>query len=86
MTIDFKHFKVFTDITQENTQEEDAHRTFSDLLYKNANGIMAHDLALRIYRSEGPVEFDDEEIAFLTSFVERGFTPLFIDSFKANIC
>ena len=85
MKIDFNHFKMFTDISQENTVEEDAHKTFSDLLYKNYNGIQAHDLALRIYRSDGEIELSDEDVALLTNFVENGFTPIFIDSFRANL-
>lgn len=83
--IDFRHFKMFTDIAQEKTVEEDVHATFSDLLYKNLNGIQAHDLALRIYRAEGPVELSEDDLSLLNGFVESGFTPLFIDSFRANI-
>ena len=82
--IDFKHFKMFTDISHENLIEQDLHRDFADLLYKNVNGIAAHDLALRIYRSEKPVELSDEEIALLREFIKNG-TPIFIDSFENNI-
>jgi hypothetical protein len=83
--IDFKHFRIFTDISQANTEEIDASLQFSDMLYKRVNGIMAHDLALRIYRSAEAVEFTGEEMAFLKGFVEANFTPCFIDSFNANI-
>jgi len=83
-TIDFRHFKMFTDIAQENVIEQDLHKDFADLLYKNVNGIVAHDLALRIYRSEKPVELSDDEIALLREFIKNG-TPIFIDSFENNI-
>jgi len=83
--IDFKHLKVFTDITQEKTQEVDISLQFSDMLYKKCNGIVAHDLALRIYKAEGPVEFSQQELDALKPFVEENFTPIFIDSFNANI-
>jgi len=83
--IDFKHFRVFTDITQERTEDVDVATRFSDMLYKRVNGIMAHDLALRIYRASEPVEFTEEEMALLRAFVEANFTPCFIDSFNANI-
>lgn len=83
--IDFRHFKMFMDISQETTVEEDMHKTFADFLYKNINGIQAHDLALRIYRAEGPVELSEDDLSLLNGFVESGFTPLFIDSFRANI-
>lgn len=83
--IDFRNFKVFTDISGEKTETLDITLMFSDMLYKRVNGIVAHDLALRIYRADKPVEFTDEEIGMLRPFVEENFTPCFIDSFNANI-
>ncbi len=83
--IDFRKFKVFTDISQEKTETIDVALTFSDMLYKRVNGIVAHDLALRIYKAKEPVEFTEEEVAFLKPFVEANFTPAFIDSFNANL-
>ena len=83
--IDFRHFKMFTDIDQQGTREMDLHRDFSDVLYKNINGIQAHDIALKIYRSEEAVELSDEDVALLMPFVEKCFTPIFIDSFRANL-
>jgi len=84
-TIDFRHFKVFVDITQEKTETIDIALMFSDMLYKRVNGIVAHDLALRIYKAEAPVEFTEQELAVLKPFVEENFTPVFIDSFNANL-
>jgi hypothetical protein len=83
--IDFKHFRIFTDISQSKTEEINASLQFSDMLYKRVNGIVAHDLALRIYRATEAVEFTEEEMALLRAFVEANFTPCFIDSFNANI-
>lgn len=83
-TINFKSFKTFTDITQEHTTESDIRREFADLMYKNMNGIVAHDLALRIYRSEGPIELTEEEINLIREFISNG-TPIFQDSFESNI-
>lgn len=84
-SIDFKHFRVFTDITQTKTEEVDVALEFSDMLYKKRSGIVAHDLALRIYHADGPVEFTQDELDALRPFVEEYFTPVFIDSFNANI-
>jgi hypothetical protein len=84
MTIDFKNFKMYTDISQTGTVNVDVRRDFADMIYRNANGIMAHDIALRIYRSDGPMEINPEEKEFLTAFAQRG-TPIFLDSFNANI-
>ena len=83
--IDFRHFKIFTDISQSRTEEIDVALKFSDMLYKRVNGIVAHDLALRIYRATDPVEFTEEEMGLITAFVKDNFTPCFIDSFDANI-
>lgn len=84
MTIDFKNFQMFTDISQTSSVTVDVRRDFADMIYKNANGIVAHDLALRIYRSEGPIEVNQEEKEFLYAFAQRG-TPMFFDSFNANL-
>lgn len=83
--IDFRKFRLFTDITQKTTKEVDVSFKFADMLYKKCDGIMAHDIALRIYKSTGPVELTKEELETVTPFVNTYFTPLFIDSFTANI-
>ena len=83
-TVNFTQFKMFLDITQEKTTTVDISRDLADTIYKNANGIVAHDLALRIYRAKEPITLTDEEAAFLTD-VLKGSTPLFQDSFAANI-
>jgi len=82
--INFKEFRMFTDIRQENSIIIDYSLDISDLIYKNTNGIMGHDLAMRIYKSEGPVSFNDEEMAFLREFI-KGLTPIFQDSFEQNV-
>lgn len=83
-TIDFKHFKAFLDITQVDKEEVDIRRSFSDMIYKKLNGIIAHDVALRIYHSDGPVELDEEELETIKAILDQT-TPLFQDSFMANI-
>ena len=83
-TVNFKQFRMFKDITQSETEEVDLRRDFSDLMYKNTNGVVSHDLALKIYRSEGDIELSDDEYRALIEFAAQG-TPLFIDSINANI-
>ena len=75
---------MFTDISQSNTVEVDVSRDLADHIYKEANGIVAHDLAFRIYRAEGEVELSEEEQNFLSSFIATT-TPVFQDSFSANL-
>lgn len=83
--INFKQFKYFTDITQEHTDVIDVSRVFADMLYQRGSGIVIHDLALRIYRSKGEMELNQEELTILQKTAEQLCTPVFIDSFKANI-
>lgn len=82
--IDFKNFKQYSDITHETTTTLDIRRGFADLLYKNVNGVVAHDLAFRIYRSEGPVTLNEEEEQIVTRLAENGL-PIFMDSLKNNL-
>ena len=84
IAIDFEHFKVFKDIAHSGSVVVDARFDFSDLMYKNLNGVMAHDLALRIYKSKGPVEFNEKEMEMLTAFAQTT-TPIFYDSFVENV-
>lgn len=84
MKINFKEFRMFVDITQEDTRVVDVRREFADIIYKSVNGVVAHDLALRIYRSEGEIEVNPEEFGIMSQIAESG-TPIFNDSFKANV-
>ena len=84
MKINFKEFRMFVDITQENTRVVDVRREFADIIYKSVNGVVAHDLALRIYRTEGEIEVNPEEFGIMSQIAESG-TPIFNDSFKANV-
>lgn len=75
---------MFVDITHVDRLETDIRKDFADLIYQNANGIMAHDLAMRIYKTEGPVTLTEEESKFLDTFVQQT-TPIFQDSYRANV-
>jgi hypothetical protein len=82
--IDFKNFRMFKDIEQKDTVLVDARRDFADLIYRGMNGIVAHDLALRIYRSEGEVEMNAEEFGICQDIARSG-RPIFYDSFMNNV-
>lgn len=82
--INFKQFKTFTDITREKTSLVDVRKPLADALYKNANGIAAHDLALRIYRSDGDIELEESDAQLLRNFA-KNLTPIFMDSFEENL-
>lgn len=83
-SIDFKNFRAYNDISHRTTTTADIRRDFADLIYKNMNGIVAHDLALRIYRSEALVVVNEEEEKIIMQLAEKGL-PIFIDSLRDNM-
>lgn len=85
MRIDFKHFTVPTGINGLHKQTGDARESFADIIYTMVNGIRAHALAMKIYKSEGAEDYTDEETKLITSVAERYCTPAFIDGLRAQI-
>lgn len=83
--INFKQFKLFTDISQERTNTVDVSRAFADSLYRNGNGIVVHDLAMRIFHSDGEITLPAEDVAIIQGHAKQCCTPLFIDSLAANL-
>ena len=84
VSINFKEFKLYTSIPQDQVRPFDVRKELSDAMYMTLHGIQAHDLALRIYRSDGEIELDDADLEIITRFAER-LTPAFIDSLPANV-
>lgn len=82
--IDFKNFRQYDDISHETTTTIDIRHGFADLLYKNVNGIAAHNLAFRIYRTEEPVTLNEEEEKIVLQLAENGL-PIFMDSLKDSL-
>ena len=82
--IDLKRFHLFTDITKERTVEVDARKTVANVLYTKFSGIVAHDLAFRIYKAEGGIEVNEEEAALLSQFGDQ-CTGVFRDSLSAAL-
>lgn len=84
-TINFRQFAMFTDITKKNSVRADVSREFADAIYRGANGIVAHSVAMRIYESSGEMVLSAEEELFLREYIKGNTTPLFQDSFEANL-
>lgn len=84
-TIDFKQFKMPTGIAQANFRIGDARESVANMLYLNVNGIRAHALALKIYQSDGPADYSDEEIRTLTEVANTYATPAFIDGLNLQL-
>jgi hypothetical protein len=83
--LNFKEFGIYTGICKKNRQIGDARESFADLLYLHANGIRAHALALKIFRSEGLVEYSDEEIALIRETAYKYCLPNFIDGLEDQL-
>ena len=85
MRIDFKHFTVPTGINGLHKQTGDARESFADIIYTMVNGISPHALAMKIYKSDGAVEYTDDEVRLMKGLAERYCTPAFIDGLRAQI-
>lgn len=83
--MNFKEFGIYTGISRKDRQVGDARENFADLLYLHANGIRAHALALKIYRSEGFVEYTDDEIALIRETAYKYCLPSFIDGLEDQL-
>lgn len=84
-TLNFKQFRLYTDIEHTQQMEIDLRKDLSNALYTNARGIAAHDLAFRIYRSDGAIEVSDEEVAILKDFINGGASAAVIDALNEQL-
>lgn len=77
--INFKEFNMPTGISGKHRRTTDVREGFADLLYQNVNGIRAHALAMKIYKSEGEEEYDANETGLIRQVAERMCVGSFID-------
>lgn len=80
--INFQQFRIPLGIDKNRYQTGDARESVANMLYLNVNGIRAHALALKIYQSEGEVDYSDEEVKTLTDVANAYSTPAFIDGLR----
>lgn len=85
MKLDFKNFSVPASISGKAHKRGDARESFADLIYGNVNGIRAHALAMKIYKSDGIEEYTSDEVKLMEGVAERFCTPAFIDGLRAQI-
>lgn len=83
--LNFQHFKIPTGIDRTQYRTGDARESVANMLYLNVNGIRAHALALKIYRSEGETDFTEEEVRTLRDVADTYATPAFIDGFNDQL-
>lgn len=83
--LNFQHFKIPTGIDRTQYRTGDARESVANMLYLNVNGIRAHALALKIYRSEGETDFTEEEVRTLRDVADTYATPAFIDGLNEQL-
>lgn len=83
--INFQQFSIPTGIDRSRHQTGDARESVANMLYLNVNGIRAHALAMKIYRSEGETEYTDEEVRTLREVAGTYATPAFIDGLTEQL-
>lgn len=79
MKINFKNFKVPTNLDKTNFVEIDIREEFGNMLYNKGTGIRIHSLAYKIFKSDEETDFDDQEVKEITEYVNSYGTPAFID-------
>lgn len=83
--IDFQHFKVYASISRKAAHTVDARETFADVIYNNVNGIRAHALAMKIYKSEGKTEYSDDEVKLIQAVADKMCVPGFLDGLSEQL-
>lgn len=83
--INLKEFGYYAGIARRQQVTCDIRRDVADLLYMKVQGIVAHDLAFTIYKSDGDVEITDEQAQILTRVFEHFTTGAFIDGLLAQL-
>lgn len=84
-TVNFERFEIYTSISHESVAVRDCREWFANIIYMNGNGVACHSLAMKIYRSEGPADYTDEEISMMRQFAEKFGSLLLNDSLGINI-
>lgn len=79
MILNFEKMEIFTGISKRECVVTDAREVFADLIYNHGNGIRAHAVAMKIFQSEGAVDYTDEEVEVVKRYAEL-CTPAFIDA------
>lgn len=89
--IDFSKFTLYYDLGDENsTQIVDWRKELGNYLLARLGGVEGVDLALRIYKSDGPLELSDDEFERLKTILGRpleqgGAVAAYYFSFLKNI-
>ena len=74
--INFKEFQIQENLFSDTKTLVDLREGFSNVVYKNSQGIKGLDLALKIYKSDGEIEFNDDELQIIKNISEICVAPI----------
>lgn len=80
--INFKQFRIPMGIDKIRYKTGDARESVANMLYLNVNGIRAHALAMKIYQSDGEVDYSEDEVKTIADVADAYGTPAFIDGLR----
>lgn len=83
--INFKEFEMPEGISGKTVTKGDVRESFADVLYNKCNGIRAKVLAEKIYKSDGAVEYEDDEVAVISNIANAECTPRFIAGLEMQL-
>ena len=74
--INFKEFQIQENLFSDTKTLVDLREGFSNVVYKNSQGIKGLDLALKRYKSDGEIEFNDDELQIIKNISEICIAPI----------
>lgn len=83
--INFKEFRLYTSCDKATTIPMDVRKRIGDTLYLQGAGIAQAELALRIFKSDGPIELSADDMKTLTQVGRLLLPGAIIDSLEMNI-
>ena len=74
--INFKEFQIQENLFSDTKTLVDLREGFSNVVYKNSQGSKGLDLALKIYKADGEIEFNDDELQIIKNISEICIAPI----------
>ena len=83
--INFKEFQLYTGCDKETTIPMDVRKRIGDMFYLHGTGIAQAELALRIFKSDGPIDLSADDMKTLTQVGRLLLPGTIIDCLEMNI-
>lgn len=83
--INFKEFRLYTGCDKTTTIPMDVRKRIGDTFYLQGTGIAQAELALRIFKSDGPIDLSADDMKTLTQVGRLLLPGTIIDCLEMNI-